>query len=472
VNRGCTDGYDRGVIGRARRWASSLTRFGRENQESLHALHDRVGELRHEAGELRRENGELRHLIEEVRRENRRAGDTLDLVSRRLALRAPVVRVVFLVHNVNTFSSYEPVYRLMADDPSFAPLVLSMANRLARPDALLDEEVNHRGLEERGIPHLRLTATDPWDDLLALKALQPDLILRQSQWDADYAPAFHSRELRFAPLAYVPYEILNIVQNIGSEHGPDTATESEFHRGAWRVFCTSDRVVEQLQVRGSVAGHRYEVTGHPRVDQLAAAEPDWPSAAPAGGRVLWSAHHSIDPDWTAFGTFLDDADRMVAWARERADLDFVFSPHPSLSARLRDQPELAERGDSFERDWSALPNTRILAPGRDYVPVLAAADAVVTDGLSLLLEAQIAGRPVVFLEREGHRAFNDVGERIVTGTHRVPDADAARAVVDALLADGDPLADIQRATVADLLPTRGAARRIVASISAGINAYS
>jgi CDP-glycerol glycerophosphotransferase (TagB/SpsB family) len=85
------------------------------------------------------------------------------------------------------------------------------------------------------------------------------------------------------------------------------------------------------------------------------------------------------------------------------------------------------------------------------VSVLAAADLLITDGLSVLVEYQLLERPIVFFEREGHRAFNEIGE--------------ARHVAEPLLEGGaDPLAPIQRENAQRLFGNSHSADRILSTL--------
>ncbi len=142
---------------------------------------------------------------------------------------------------------------------------------------------------------------------------------------------------------------------------------------------------------------------------------------------------------------------MLSWAQECPEVDVVFSPHPAFFAMTASalSPWPPERLHDWLERWQRLPNTGILR-SEDYMPVLAASDVLVSDGLSLLAEYQVLGKPVVFLEREGHRPFNEIGEIVRSGIHPVAAVKEARVLVDQLLAEGDPLAERQREVVARL----------------------
>ena len=134
------------------------------------------------------------------------------------------------------------VVSLMRQSSDFEPIVASIPRRLPASADFQDEELTHHRLEVLGVPHLRLDG-DSFLALDTIRQLDPDLILRQSQWDADVPPGFSTENLGSARLALIPYEVFNPIENVrlpGSVR--DTATDSWYHRNCWAVFCANDMV--------------------------------------------------------------------------------------------------------------------------------------------------------------------------------------------------------------------------------------
>ena len=94
--------------------------------------------------------------------------------------------------------------------------------------------------------------------------------------------------------------------------------------------------------------------------------------------------------------------------------------------------------------------------------LFARCDVCVSDGISMLVEFQIANKPVIHVAREGHRPFNELGRVAQRGFHTVSTTVEARAIVDRFAAgEPDPLADAQERVVAELFGEHDAAREIV-----------
>lgn len=395
----------------------------------------------------------LRAELDQVRRD-------AHLAARRSTLTAPVLRVVMLVHNPSAWAGLHEVHALMSGAKDFDVTVLTMGSHQGGLGELRGEEVVHEALQARGVPHLR--CPEDRDPLDLLRVLDPDLVFRQSQWDADIDPRLGAEHLGAFRTCLVPYEPLNAIHNPDAGETLDTGVDSEFHHRAWLVF-TPRFSAERAAAIGRRGGAQFRAVGHPKVDVLRAATPTWPLSGEFP-RIVLSTHHSLSDTWNNFGLLDQVQGEFLRWARE-GDHEFVWSPHPYLVPFVRSGQAKISREElrAWRDQWDALANTAT-ALDAGYPALIAASDVVVTDGISMLLEAQAIGKPVVFLERSDHVPFNAAGRRILQGVHPVGTMEQAREVVASLLRDGDPLRATQDQVVTDLLGPPGAAERIVEAI--------
>lgn len=428
----------------------------------LRALERRIGELQSAVRQVQGQLGRKADaaLVVEVR-------DSLHLAARATAFRRRSTRVLFLVHLIEAWDSSQQLYELMAAADDFEPIVASISRHFAGDGGATFEAEVHQVLDERGVPHLRLASTEPGHMLRLIKAIEPDIIFRQSQWDADIAEELGAHRINFARTCLVPYETMNIVQNVPNGETPNSAVDSPFHRGAWVVFCANDVMAAMARADGARGGAQFRVTGHPKADLLRSVQPRWPVPGNTGRRrIAWSAHHSIATGWSDFGAFPELAEPMLAWATEAQDTEFVFLAHPALRPFTASPQSPLSRADyeTWLEHWSALPNTAVGDPG-GYPATLAAADLLVTDGLSMLVEFQLFERPLIFVDRPDRRPFNEIGELVCRGAHSVTCAGDVRRLAEKLLAAGpDPLQPIQRANTEKLFGPAGAAERILATL--------
>ena len=327
---------------------------------------------------------ELLHAIDELR-------ETTNLIARRITLRPNKIKCLMLVHHIEAWDSLAGVHAAMQESPDFQVTVASIPRRFPGAIHFENEDQIDARLTALGVEHIRLGFEDDAVSLGIVKAINPDIIFRQSQWDDDVQPAFATASLSFARLCFVPYEAMNLVQNVQTDENViDSATDTVFHRACWMIFCANEQARQQAVAHGALSGEQFHATGHPKGDRLRTAKPSWPIKArgrPRPLRIIWSAHHSIDDDWTRFGLFPRIAQDMLDWARTRTDVDIVFSPHPALLTQLQnDSPYMPHRqSEAFFSDWNALPNTAIFTGG-DYGPLFQASDLLMTDGVSWLIE--------------------------------------------------------------------------------------
>lgn len=392
---------------------------------------------------------------------------------RRGGLQASSLRVLFLVHNVTAWGSLDELFTLMAESEDFEPVVVSIPHDYdhRRGEQYGEEEV-HDFLSRAGIGHIRVRESQLGDVPMLLRALDPAIVVRQSQWDADVDEVFSTAALDWTRLVLVPYEMVNIVRLHQPGDPPvNVAVDLPFHRAAWMVFLANRSALHAARAGSLTGGSQFRAVGHPKVDAVRRTDPVWPlpEQNPQRRRVLWSATHSFMTGWNDFGMFPWTNEAMLAWAREEPETDFVLIRHPHFhDTILRPDSPLSESEYlSWERSWNALQNTEVY--GGHYAGVMAGTDVVVTDGLSMMCEPQLLGKAVFFLEREGHAPFNEIGEQLATGVHRCVDVEEVRRAVDAHWRRGhDDLSEAQARNVETLFGEPGAARRILQEIRAQI----
>lgn len=366
-------------------------------------------------------------------------------------------RCLFIVHSIETWSSLHDVWQAMNKDPRFEPIVASIPRQYPGSLVPVDEQKTHEGLCLLGVPHLRLYSVNAMEDLAFLRMLTPHMIFRQSHWDSDISPAFSAAQLSFARLYYVPYGIAPL-----AKHG------LSFQASPLQMRCNKIFVVNELVKRLLPESLPVEVTGHPRIDFLQRAEPSWPIKTGNQFKIIWSAHHATETGWNDFGVFWQVYRQMLALAQSYPEIDFLFSPHPALLTRFSSLAGARkDEVDEFKISWNALPNTGELNDG-NYAGPFKAADLMIVDGLSFLMEFQLNQKPVLFFERPDHSSFNAMGEIVKKGVHPVSpeNSDELMDLIRYFLAGGrDPLLQFQRTMVEMLTPKENVPATILQKIS-------
>ncbi|MBJ7657895.1 hypothetical protein [Weissella confusa] len=281
-------------------------------------------------------------------------------------------------------------------------------------------------------------------NFMRIQNWQPDFVLRQSEWDQDFPVEYSIENFYWTKVIYVPYIVLEeFIENPNSKMPLFTM---EFFEHVWRMYLAmspSPKAMTELD-KTFVSSDIFKPVGSMKAEMIRNTSPRWPETN-LKKRVLWMPHHSIGDDWFNMGTFDRVYLDMLNWTRDHPNVSVVLNPHPSL-------PDVIAAGNfksidsgrykQFLQDWLALPNTAFVIGESNY-PYSAAADVVLTDGISSLYEVQLQETPVVYLERPDHVSFSKIGDLWMSGVHRTRTLQEALESVMALLDSYDPLREQQ-----------------------------
>lgn len=376
------------------------------------------------------------------------------------------IRVAFVINAAETLPALLPLIKATFADPAFEPKVIALNKFYELNLSTKNLASVKKALDAAGIPYRALT-DNYRDATYTLHLWQPDFLFRQSEWDYDYPAAFWGKNLMWTRLAMVPYvAVQDFVKDPNSQ---SAQLVGPYFRFVWRYFLPMPlNDFEQDAVSHSLLSEEiYEPVGSQKALMIQAAKPAWPLPnAKPGTRIVWMAHHSLTDGWFKFGTFAKIYKQMFAWVKAHPELSVVFNPHPNLRPvlQIEGNPDITlKEYDQFVKDFAALPNGYVLHNAEQY-PVTAAADVILTDGISSLYEMQIQQKPVVGLIREEHSAFSAYGEELMRGVHVVHTVEAAQQEVVRLLTAPDELRSIQQQNTAPWLAERHPEQRIIAAM--------
>ncbi len=327
------------------------------------------------------------------------------------------IRCVFLVHMIEAWDAQIDIFHAMKNDGRFDPLVVSIDRVFPGDNACGGESSVSEALTELGIAHLRLGMPNSFEGLDILRALAPDVIFRQSQWDRDYPAAFRTEELGFARLCAITYGTSLVSKFSHSERDvaeiSPMAFDQPYHRSAWRVFCETEQTQSYFRSFQHSDPSKFVLSGYPKHERLVSfiGKGSWPihSGEEKAFRVIWAPHHSVGNDWLAFGVFHRIYRDMLAWAQRSPNIEFALKPHPALFALVVKMGLMTQADvDGFKARWNSLPNCLIIEG--QYGDLFAASDLMLTDGVSFLTEYQLFNKPLVFIDSQRRVPFNALGE--------------------------------------------------------------
>lgn len=410
---------------------------------------------------------------------------TLQMVARKTSTgKKQKIRCVFIISFYQAWNTLADIYDVMRDSEDFDPIVVSTARKRAKDThVIFGEELTHEFLKSENIPHIRLNTAIPDNHCMdILKALEPDIIFRQSAWH-DLPPVFNAEDINFARLCYVPYSF-TAVKRLDKDEPVDTLASTRhtnlyYHQLCWRIFCETEMHKNMYIDTSTRAGQNVVVTGYPKFDRLIAAKkqaPYWPiknNTAKRRFRIIWAPHHSVTREVMGFGTFVEVHKEILQWAKEcEQEYEFVMKPHPALVGELVHALRIftQEYMDSFFEAWNALPNTAVFEGG-DYGPLFMGSNVMLTDGVGFLSEYQLFEKPLVFLDSGHHFGFNAAGEVMMESANSFRSlADARRFIETLKNGQPDPMREKQQSVLTRIMPYPGqSAQKIVQSIRDGLS---
>lgn len=328
------------------------------------------------------------------------------------------IRVIFLVFYMEAWDALDGIYRGMLADQRFDPLVVTIPRKLTGYDGFTDEPLISKFFTEQGIVYERFSSEDSLIGLERLKEIDPDYLFLNYPWQRNYPPGYQVEQLiRFTHVCYVPYFTSSLVREPNFDGIAPHQYTQPTHRLAHMIFL-QDAEVASAFVEADYGNQIYR-TGTPKIDALldsaAKTAPYWPlDRVLAFGerpfRLLWSPHHSYDPNWLNFGVFAEMCNDMLEFARTHQHIDVVLRPHPFLFGTVTDRDLMTpEELATWKRFWAALPNTAT-HESAGFSAIFLASDALLTDGISFLVEYPlVTGTPAIFWEKANHWAFTHTG---------------------------------------------------------------
>lgn len=372
------------------------------------------------------------------------------------------------MHHIAAWDALSGIYAAMAASADFLPTVISIPfNFNSQRHGIFDgEEDVHRALDAMNTPHLRFNFDDHAQGLAKIKSIGPDILFRQSPWDPDIPAAYSTGALEFTRLVYTDYGIGILQDNPGNIR---IDYDQELHRRAWMLLCANEEQKRIYETRTEHRGRQAVVTGYPKFDRLVQRGRDqqfWPIKSTNWKfRLIWAPHHSVRPGHLGFGTFPHVYREILQWVFRNPEVEVVLKQHPMLFELCAHGMMKKEGIDAFLALWQTLPNTAYVTGG-DYGPLLAASDAMLTDGITFLVEYQLFDKPLIWLDSGQHIGFNSIGEHVLHGLHTTKSASDALNLVDEIRKRTiDPLQEKRAEVVRSLMPYPGAsAERVLTAI--------
>lgn len=302
------------------------------------------------------------------------------------------INIVFLAMNPDMWK-YDKVYRLLANDNRFNPIIVTAMRNIPNMELRLQEQETMMSyFLSNGYNAVRGYNLDKkkW---INLKKLRPDIIFHTQPYSRIIERSLEFFNHLNALHCYSPYSFQ--ISNVGWNW------DNNLQQYCWKIFYVCEMHLEQSERFSRVGKVNAVAAGYCLEEEYAESAKDTVIASAAWKndsrkRIIWAPHHSIqEREMFKVSSFLEIADLMVKLREEyREKIVFAFKPHPVLKTKLY---ELwgAERADAYYDDWAKAENA-FDAQG-DYKALFAGSDAMIHCSGSFIVEYLYTGKPVAYV---------------------------------------------------------------------------
>lgn len=319
--------------------------------------------------------------------------------------------ILFIVHNMTTWTALSGVYQAFRQRDDVAVFVLAIQAE-SQDNNLQNAYSAHTQiyLQQENIAHHVLNPHDIEAYLAYMASINPDYVIRQAPWDADIPALCSSLNLAKYKTVYIPYYSLDLLENF-EINGLDLEINQNFHLYCHKIYCSSRLAYDKAQQAFIGNPDSLRFLGNTKLEYIdkkfssqTASQPGYRQTL----NILWAPHHSINSEWLAFGTFEKNCLFFIDLAqRLGSKIHIKYRPHPILSVSMNNRfPDMYRE---FMEKLDVLDNISV-DDGWNYIDSFEWSDMLVTDGVSFIAEYPLTNKPIVFIENPHHMKFNSNGE--------------------------------------------------------------
>lgn len=319
----------------------------------------------------------------------------------------------FLIHHADW--KYEGVYRLMANDDRFEPVVF-VCPYVAYGDEFMFKVMNQAYVYFKKDGYKVIKSWDEkketWIDVK--NSFQPDIVFFTSPWNIT-RPEYLIETFPKTLTCYVPY-------GYETSHLFEAYYNRPMQNLVWRFFIENETHKKLSEKYSKNHSRNVVVSGYPGMDRFSLGFKSpidvWKQLEHKPKRIIWAPHHSIEGKGASldYSTFLTHADQMIDLVQKYfGQIQIAFKPHPILRMNLNnDNIWGKKRTDEYYKKWEDLPNGQLIEG--DYLDLFFTSDGLIHDCGSFVAEYMYTGKPVLYLFHDENITdrFNEVGKMAIS----------------------------------------------------------
>lgn len=313
------------------------------------------------------------------------------------------INVAFLVFNESKWKN-ESIYNILKKSEHFTPYIFVTKKDV--PKDSFDYETNDKLKEtynffknkDFNVFFAYDIEKDNWISLDKMNP-KPDIVYYCEPW------AIHSSQYpisvnNYALTYYSPYFIPTSNEYI--EYGLD------FHNDVQTYFVQNKEVKNEYSKKMKNEGENLVIAGHPTLDYFFfSKDKEYENK----NTIIYAPHHSVDNNSILrWGTFLENADFILNWAKNHPEFKYIFKPHPSLKGYLlKYKLKTEEYVNNYWQEWNKIGLTY---ESGNYLDMFSESKALISDCGSFKTEYFMTLKPQIYLKNRFTVPFNVNVEKI------------------------------------------------------------
>ncbi len=359
------------------------------------------------------------------------------------------LRIVFLCQLGQVWGCIQSIYEAAAADSTVEAYILAVPEHWEAGNV---DKNAYKYMCECGYPVI-----DAYDEkkqqFYDLREAEPDYVFLPRPYDVYLPKEYQSETLsEYTKVCYVSYGY-----TVEDDYVLKTCFSKYFISNCYMVFAENESVrkycIRQLPFSNRAGLRKVIQTPFPRFDLLKKYANDeeslWKRTREnVNKRIIWT------PRWTLEeklgGTnFFNYKDFFFEYAKEHAEDDFLFRPHPLafdnfVKVGAMTQEEVA----LYKNACHNAPNIQ-LDQGVEYLANFASADILVSDMSGVVVDFAVTGKPIIFCSYK--QAFNEVSRLLLDAYYVVHNQSELQETLDMLCRGEDTKKKLRLQIVRDIL---------------------
>ena len=356
------------------------------------------------------------------------------------------IRVGFFCQYIPAWTKVEDLYLAMREDPRFEPVLLCVPSTIADqqltdPDSLENDAYDY--CLAHGYPEAINTLVDK-NTWLDLKGLDLHYIFYPRPYNALVPACYSTHKVgRYCRVCLIMYGLEF------SEEITRISLNRDFMTGTYYYFAELP-FMRECNTRNNRLGHALKLQktqchGYPMFEHLLKyqneASPSW-DFSKNDFRVFWTPRWTTDITYGG-SNFFTYYEKLLDFAEENGDYDFLFRPHPLALAHFVETGEMTQQqADAFRERCAQLPNVSLDTAG-NYEATLWNSSVMISDISSIMPEFFLTGKPLIFCISNMYLKLAAPTLRMLEGCYIVHDDKELFDCLRMLRSGNDPLKELR-----------------------------